>query len=160
MKTRICKNGHNCVHGPKPLPLNKEYFWTDKRAAGGFRDTCKACSTAKMLASKKALKEADAHEDSCADTWNDEADPIGRELQNLQETMTARCIPISQIPEGESILLKIKGIGQGSRAAALRGRLVGKYKSIFTVDFGTYRESFLIADLICGQIELEAVGQG
>lgn len=77
MKTRICKNGHNCVHGAIPLPLDKEHFWTDKRAAGGFRETCKACTAVKMKATIKAIKEEEkSYAEETAESWNENADPM------------------------------------------------------------------------------------
>lgn len=161
MKTRICKNGHNCVHGAIPLPLDKEHFWTDKRAAGGFRETCKACSTKKMISSRKLLKdEAIGEEVESIEAWNENADPIDDELRRLRNVMDDKCKLIESVSEGDSIILKVKGFGSGSRASVHQCKLIGKYRSVFTVDFGTYRESFPIADLVCGHVELEAVGQG
>lgn len=161
MKTRICKNGHNCVHGAIPLPLDKEHFWTDKRAAGGFRETCKACTLVKKKATIKAIKEEEkSYAEETAESWNENADPIGDELRRLRGVMDDKRKSIESVSEGDSIILKVKGFGSGSRASVHQCKLIGKYRSVFTVDFGTYRESFPIADLVCGHVELEAVGQG
>lgn len=156
MITRTCRNGQNCVCGPIPQPLDKEHFWTDKRAAGGFRETCKACTVAKAKATSSAGKPSTGRR---KDPWNDNADPVTDEVNRLRENMTVRCGTINALPEGQEVVLKVRGSGQGGRASVVQCKLIGKYRSVFTVDLGAYRESFPIADLVCGRIELMAAGR-